>query len=74
MWALSSSPSALETIMAPELATYSVVILTSTGGVISRASGSDLIDAVCRAIGRRADFPDANEVRVVSSTGVIASF
>lgn len=54
---------------------YSVVILTPTGGVISRDSGTVLETAKAQAKARRADFPDAKEVRVVSAElGVIASF
>jgi hypothetical protein len=57
-----------------ELHCYSVVILTSTGGVISRHAGYDYMVALAKAVQRRQDFPDAHEVRVVSpSRGICIS-
>lgn len=57
-----------------QLRSYSVVILTSTGGVISRNAGTDLTAATLKAKARRNDFPDAKEVRVVCSRdGVIST-
>jgi hypothetical protein len=54
---------------------YSIVILTQSGGMISRPAGCDLAAALSKASDRRQDFPDAKEVRVVSPTeGVIAYF
>ena len=57
-----------------KLRSYSVVILTPKGGVISRDGGTNLISATVLAQERRLDFPDAKEVRVVcSKDGVIST-
>lgn len=54
---------------------YSVVIITSTGGIISRSAGNYLPAAMSKAKDRRIDFPDAKEVRVVCPTdGVLYSY
>ena len=57
---------------------FSVVIITASGGVISRTHGTDLDAAIARAKERRVDFPDAKMVRVVRESadgqGVMASF
>lgn len=53
---------------------YSVVILTASGGVISRSAGNSLVDSIEQAKARRIDFPDAKEIRVVCPTeGVLYS-
>ena len=48
---------------------YSVVIIKEEG-IMSRAHGTDLEDAIEHAKECREDFPQAEEVRVVSATGV----
>ena len=44
---------------------YSVVIMTASVGIVSRAIGSDYDQARALAKLRREDFPDAKEIRVV---------
>jgi hypothetical protein len=51
---------------------YSIVMINRDGGIISRPAGSNLEAATAQAISRRADFPHAKEIRVVSSTGIIS--
>lgn len=54
-----------------EVLHYHVVILTASGGVISRHCGTDLPAAILRAQEVRKDHPTAKEVRVVHpDTGV----
>jgi hypothetical protein len=52
---------------------YHVVIITAADGIISRHAGTDYPAALQQAKGRRQDFPDAKEVRVVHpQEGVLA--
>lgn len=49
--------------------TYSVVILTAEGGVISRHAGTDFSEAKRKALLRREDFPTAQKITVVAPQG-----
>lgn len=51
------------------MCTYSVVILTAEGGVISRHAGTCLFEAKLKALFRREDFPTAQEITVVAPQG-----